>query len=221
MKLNNLSLILIIVFTIFSVFGFTQYQKMKNELKTTNKVLQLKNQQVEYFKQDSTWRARVEAVVAGNKILMETHGEELKSLSSDVKGVKKDLRNLDKVTVVETVYIDSIEVKVAGDMPDSTYHVEKRWSDHWVRFRSNHLSLKYEVRDSLRIIGFWENKLFKKPRLMTEVTSFNPSMQISRFMDINVAPPPVKKFYIGPFVGYDPFRGPTIGIGIGYGLIRF
>lgn len=221
MKNNYLILGLIVFLVVGSIIAFAKISSLNNQLKTTNKVLQLKNQEVEYYRQDSTWRAKLEAVVADNKILMETYGEELKSIRGDIKGVKKDLRNLDKVTVIETKYIDSVEVEVAGNVPDTTFHIDRYWSDHWITFRSNHLSLKYSVRDSLRIVGYWENKLFSKPKLITEAKSFNPSMSITNFMDINIPPPPAKKFYIGPFVGYDPFRGPTIGIGIGYGLIRF
>lgn len=115
---------------------------------------------------------------------------------------------------------------------DTTYVAANAfaYSDAWSRvrgvFTDTGVELTQSYTDSLSLvthlkrnqgIGGW---VLGKRTLHTEVVSHNPYSSITGVKSWQKAVP-VKRFGVGPYIGYDPLRGPSFGISLQYALLRF
>lgn len=191
---------------------------------------------------DSTSQASIRDAFVTIDVLKATHQRELQAANEKIKGLKKDLSNLQSfttigtstsgtiITVVDTVTIDSSGVKI--EKPGFAY------SDEWVTLRGyflrkdlasdNSIHIDYSIRDSISVAQYWEKPPgffgFLKPSVLrTDVISENPNSEIRtlRSTSIRERPKRLSLVAVGGYGLYPNGVGPFIGVGLGYSLIKF
>ena len=158
--------------------------------------------------------------------------------SSEIERLKKELRVKPK-TIKELVEIyiqgkDSVVLRKVETIVDNS--TVKLWEDHysyedgWNKFdayaKDGKLGLSYSITDSISIVSERVNGgLFRRGYTQVQALSYNPAVRITGLSSVAVADPKIKRWSIGPYVGYgiDSNIKPnfTVGVGVQYGLLRF
>ena len=126
-----------------------------------------------------------------------------------------------RVPVRDTLVLkDSVYVRANG------FAFADRWSSVQGLFTDSGVELTQRYQDSLSVVSHLKRDkgvrgwVLGKRTLYTDVVSHNPYSSITGVKSWQKAVP-VKRFGLGPYVGYDPLRGLSFGVSLQYAVFRF
>lgn len=224
--MNRLNWILICSLVFISFLFFRSHANNQEKLHQQDTLLRAANQQVKYWK-DEEGRSKASAITyaAELSVLKKHFGGALDSLFKEVKGLKKNLKNLEGSIQASTV-TERFHTEIRL-IPDSAGH-KFAFKDNWMEIKgtvANDL-LKIDTlstRDSLSFVSYYRSRgVFKRPELTVEATSYNPYSRMTGLRQFKVDAP-VKRFSVGPYIGVGIGNGltPQIGVGVQYSVFRF
>lgn len=226
--MNRLNWILLCSLVVTSFFFFKSCQDNKAELEQTSTLLNAANQKVEYWKgSNGENKARALIFAAEVKVLKEHYGGYFDSLRLEVKGLKKNLSNLEgsiqASTVTERFHL---ETRLVPDSTGQKFDLKDRWLEIKGTVANDLLRIDTLVSyDSLSFVSYYRSKgFFKGKELVVEATSYNPYSRFTGLKTFNVEEP-IQRFSVGPYVGIgigENFKiTPQIGVGVQFSVFRF
>jgi hypothetical protein len=230
--MNRFSLLLIVAVVVLLLVNAVQCQRgysLRSDVESLNALARLQTDSAKLWRDDAgRSRARADVAVANLDAVKQVYGSELNAVASEVKGLKRSLKNLETYTVTNMVTKGEItaglrDTTIVNNVPAKTFG----YSDDWINMSAiitDSVSLKYQVRDSLSFVYYYERRgLFKKPALVIDAISHNPSSTITGIRNIRIQPPKRQKIGIGLYGGYGMSQfglSPQVGIGVYYKLLE-
>ena len=215
---------------LFILFGVTRYNEVLDQRDSYQSAA------ITEEKAATIWRnkaghsqAEVQASVMNTSIIKSMYGDSMKSLRSEVKGLRKDLKNLAGLAVASIENTGEVSVpltvRTTTDSTTTTWR-EASYQDRWGTitgiFREDSASFKWKFTDSLTFV--WLNKRpkwYAARELTVNVISHNPHSTITGLTAVSPRPPRRSKFVLGPYLGID-FRGrPSAGVAVSYSLYQY
>lgn len=165
-------------------------------------------------------------------ILKAEHSAQLDTLQKQIRGLKKNLSNLQSHTSVSSTTsgtfiapaIDTSFTLVLGQsaVKAKSFAYSDKWTSMNGYFLRDSVHVEYKIRDDIDVVQYWKRPgIFKPLNLYTDVISHNPHSEITALKSLSVRPPVRSKLGLDVFTGYAPGAGLVVGIGVGYRLIQF
>jgi hypothetical protein len=220
--MNRLNLILLCSLVLVSFLFFRSCENAQSDRRQLHTLLNATEQEIEYWK-DANGTNKARAITYASEIqILRKHYTVLDSLKLEVKGLKKNLSNLESSIQASTVTErHSIETRL---IPDSAGH-KFAYKDNWLEIKGTVATDKLMIdklisRDSLSFVSYYRSKgFFKRPELTIEATSYNPHSRFTGVRQFKVEEP-AKRFSVGPYLGVG-VNGVQIGVGVQYSVLRF
>lgn len=235
MNKNNMTLYLIIIIGILimiMIYLLSRLEKAEAESERMESIIQEKEASIKYH-ESVTGRviAEKEAATATTKEVIHAYSSIVKEMEREFDIKIKDVKAFVKsnfqaqgqgqATVINNFYKDSTgnEIKYKSVVFDDGYlHFESTVFDSLKAAFS-----KYTYSDTILMAFHGKRKwIFGKETLYASARLSNPSAKILNTTNVIIHEAKDKRLFIGPMAGFDPFNTTMfIGIGIGYGLVKF
>lgn len=230
--MTRFSLLIIVIACVSILINAVQCQRgytMRSDIESYEALAKLERDSAKLWRDDAgRSRATAEVAVANLDAVKHVYGKDITALADDIKGLKKNLRNLESYTVTNLVTRGEIstglrDTTIINNVPSKTFG----YHDEWINMSAvitDSVKLKYQVRDSLQFVYYYENRgLFKKPALVIDAISHNPNATITGIKSIRIKPPEKMRIGIGVYGGYGVSQhglSPQIGVGVYYKLLE-
>lgn len=218
-KRNYPYLIAIVLLITLAFFSESKYRSFKN-LKNNQRVLLLDS--IKTLKlANGEYAKNVQNLIVSNR--------ELKNqkyiLDDSLNNIVKKYSKVSSATIIKTVTkIDTIKIflKEDSDKKGIKYFTKKDPNYSFSGFiNEQNLTLTdLKIPTTLRVVIGKEKINFFKRELTSSITSSNPLLDIEN-ITTQVTSSRIKRFGIGPYVGYDISGNISAGIGLNYSLIKF
>lgn len=225
-KTRNTYIILGIAILLF-VFGCHQMrekQKLKAQQSNTIDFLQ---DTISYYENSKGERVATINALAGDnnqlKILLSKAIDSTQELAELVKYYKtvNSAGIINTITKIDTVYVtfnQPVGLDFARNINITDDHYRLNAIVNQDGFTLNSLQIPNKMSF---VIGKRKNGWFKKPTYQIDVKHSNPYIS-TQGIDSYTLEPSIKRWSLGPYVGYDPFvQQVSAGISLQYSLIRF
>jgi len=231
-KIKNLMiLILMLLLGVFAWISLSNNDSYQEQVS----LVEALNDEIKIWKdKDSATHAKIqiiETAKAKDFVAMEIMDSTVKNLQQTVSEFSKYLKKQGSVTNITNVteVYNSAGTVVSKDSTGNAVYKSNFNLDNWVlgdivaTKDSTKLNLKY-FSDYSIVLGQEKDGLFKK-KPFVEIIDRNPYSSKHKVRTYQVSQPPVKRFGIGPYVGYgvgvDLKLHTTVGVGLQFNLIRF
>lgn len=232
------------VLIVIIILLLKQCQKERNERKDMEKVGRLKDQSIKYWKDENgKEHATVEEIKASKKVIEYYFQEKMDSISKILKIKEKQIQDFNEIKFIasgsgkgKVITRDSIVyVRDPNDygvyVPKDTITSQIHPNDGYLAFnaymkKNGTYDYDYTYKDELTRVTHYEKFGFLnlKKRSIIDFSFKNPKSHISGITQFRVEPDKIKRFGIGPFIGYGwtgKKFGITGGIALQYNFIRF
>ncbi len=190
---------------------------------------------VEWRNKFNNSQARIKTLQSGQEALEAFYQDWVDSLSHQMDIAPQRMQSITSVGLVTQQHVRFVADPTRRDtvyqadtlmvIANGFSHADA-WSQITARFLGDSIHLHYRFNDSLSVVshlkrdqGFGGWALGKKT-LYTDVVSHNPYSTITNVRSWQKAVP-VRRFGLGPYVGWDPLQGPSVGVSLHYSVIQF
>ncbi len=226
-KLNSILFAVVIIVVIVFVNRMAMHSA---EISSWESVNAANQREVEIWKNEAGhYQASALSANASIDVLKAAIGSELNGLRDEVKGLKKNMSNLQSLTQLNLATSGTITTGTRdtlilnGTKYDTAlaFSQKDKWADISGYALKGKSVINYKFYDSLNFVAYWERpKLFANRELKIDIISYNPNSSITGLKSYNVKPAPLSRFGAGPYVGVDFTGRFTVGVGVFYSLIR-
>jgi hypothetical protein len=192
---KNKNIFLLAACVLLAVLSFEQTEKLieaqKRNLEKLD-YLKVQAQEIErYRNENNELVSRVSAFHASQETLKELYEagrfEWLKSL----EGIRKDLKNLQSATRIESVVRDSVSVVFRDTIIQNVPAKSFKYFDEYAKISgyatSENLHISYQIETPLRVAIYWKRKWFLgKKEYKAEAVSPNPNFIINQIEAVSV-----------------------------------
>jgi hypothetical protein len=231
-RMSRLSLLLLTLLGIAVVIIIINRGSMSNlqdDFRSSQDLHELSIKEVKYWR-DKEGKSHARATVAESnlEVAKTVLGDELQSLSREVSGLKKNLKNLESYITVGITTSGSVIAPLRDTVlvRDSVTFTAKSftWGDKWMQIdgmlADNTAHITYQSRDSLTFVTYYKkNGLLKTPSLMLDAISHNPNSTITGIKNVKITNIKRRRPRLGFYAGYGIGRGgfsPQVGVGLVY-----
>jgi len=178
-----------------------------------------------WINKDGEKLAKIQVLESNNSetfLKLQTSNQTINNLQRLVKKNKALLKKQGSASVINTE--TNIEVTGQTEVIGNTYKssVENKWYSISSLATKDTTTYKLKTFSELNlVIGLEKQGLFKKKKPYGIATDKNPYTNIKDMRIHQVSLPKQANFFIGPVGGVGITGKPIIGIGVGYGLIKF
>lgn len=218
---------LIVALILLTVFSCNQYQDKKELKKEINNTSEFLQDTVFYYENKKGEWVATKKSLAGDKdqleVLLSIYIDSTEQLKGLVKKYKKVAAagNIKTVTKIDSVFIPfdrSIEFDFSRK-----FKVDNPWYSITGRVHRSGLDVdNLTVFNQMSfVLGVRKNGWFKPKTYSIDVLNSNPFIKTTG-VDSYQFTEDIKRWSIGPYVGFDPFnQSLSGGVSLQYGLIRF
>lgn len=228
-----ISILLIIILPIYNIIA------LRDKLKEKNDMISYLGDTLNVWKEkDNLNHYKISVLETTNTksfLELQTKDNDIRELQSLVSKYKNALKEQGNVTIIKDIihYVSLPKeyYPISGDtivFSESVLldTIDNKWIKGIYGFDKGISTLELSVMSKYNIIiGRESQGLFKKSKPYAEVFNYNPYANVQSIKTYQVSLPKVKRFGIGPYVGYGFSEGfkpqLSIGIGLQYNLIRF
>lgn len=240
---DHKTLIIIIFLVVLNLILFQAFFKAHNTNKDLDNLINNQDSTIKTYKDQNGQLHTQIQIAAGNKDAIDIYyKKQIDSLSSIIKIKNNQILDYTRIikttsgsfaTKIDTLLVHDTTIIAGKQNIIIDTNLIMPYKDNWLDFRGiyspKHQSfdVNYTITDSLSFITF-EKKIgflnLGRTEYYLDVFSSNPNETITNLKSFKVIETPAKRFSIGPWVGVTYWGGnftPVIGIGVGYGIIRF
>lgn len=240
---NNLLWLLFALLIGVLFFTYLSNRNLKQDLKEKTDLISSLNDTVKVWRdKDSLSHAKIQVLETSNPkdfVNIKSNDKEVQDLQKLVKTYQDKLKKKGSATIfettteigtqiptkVDTIYVPKDGLVVKKPVYYSSFNLGG-WVEGNTKATEDSTQVNLKVRNEYSVIIGEESQGWFKPRKpFVEVINKNPYSETDKLRTYQVQTPAVKRFGIGPFVGYgigSNFNaGVFIGVGLQYNLIRF
>ena len=235
---NNLLWLLFALLIGVLFFTYLSNKNLKQDLKEKTNLISSLNDTVKVWRdKDSLSHAKIQVLETSNPkdfINIKSNDKEVQDLQKLVNQYKKQLSTKGSVTNFQTItkYDTIYKTNSLSDIRPNKTVIMDSINNKWIssKFGFNLVDsttiFNLKLRNEYSVIIGEESQGWFKPRKpFVEVINKNPYSETDKLRTYQVQTPAVKRFGIGPFVGYgigSNFNaGVFVGVGLQYNLIKF
>lgn len=220
---NNWKIIIIGILSLLMGFYAYKYQNLIIDYGDLDNITKVRADSIKHLK-DKNGRHVVqiesfEIEKQENFLKIQFQDSLIQELQQTVKDYKK--KNLQFAAIIKSYAEIDTTAKVEYIITEVPTQPIYKWSldTEWYKIIgvTNHLTSDIHLK-------FWDSKSIvtyvKKNKIITEVTDHNPYSSTYGLRSYTNKAPKIKKFGLGPNVGWSPWNGFYIGIGVNYNLIE-